>query len=586
MKFQNNRSPESRDPVMRALSRSRAPWLHVLAFSAAINLLMLTGSIYMLQVSDRVLSSRPMATLIGISAIILVAYIVQGVLDAMRLRLLVRIGAELDHALFPLAARALTQIPLKGRSSVEALQPLRDLEAVRGFLSSLGPTALADLPFLPIFLGACFLLHPVLGWVAIAGALVIVVLTMWLEKSGSALAMRIKRAEAERSDMVESSRRNAESIVAMGMEPALLGRLGRVHGALTLSGIHYSDTTGGIGSAAKTFRFILQSAILGVGAYLVIIGQISGGAMIAASILIGRALAPVELGVAHWKGFVAARSGLKRLRAILPHFETPAPDVDLGRPSRQLLLEGVSAMPPGSDRMVLQGISFEIGAGHALGLIGPSGSGKTTLARLLAGIWPASRGEIRLDGAQIEQWPATVRGQFVGYLPQDVELFGGTIAENIARLQFPPNSEAVMRAAKAAGAHEMIVGMRDGYETRIGEGGMALSGGQRQRIGLARALYGEPFLVILDEPNSSLDSSGDEALAQAIAGIRARGGIAIVITHRPSGLASVDLVGIIASGRLRAFGPKGEVLGQMAAKARGASAIASASVEAPLRRSA
>lgn len=559
---------QAADPVGEALRESRGAWLHVGIFSTAVNLLMLTGSIYMLQVYDRVLSSKSIPTLVGVSLIVLAAYALQGFLDAMRLRILVRIGAAFDQHLFPLVARATMRLPLRGGNLNEAMQPMRDLEAVRNFLSSLGPTALIDMPFLPLFLFGCFLLHPMLGWLAVGGAAVIVLMTFWVEHRSTAIARTLSENGAKQALLVDGGRRNAEVIAAMGMETIHLSRLAQSHQAYVDRNIDLSDVTGGIGSVAKAFRFVLQSAILGVGAYLVIQGEMSGGAMIGSSILIGRALAPIELGIAHWKALGAARTGLKRLRVSLPLLADIAPSVQLPTPKATLSAAGVVAVAPGGSRVLVQGASFEMLAGQAVGIIGPSGAGKSTLARVLAGVWPAARGDIRLDGALLDQWSRDERGRFTGYLPQDVELFDGTIAENIARFDPAPRSEAVLKAATEAGAHSIILAMPDGYDTRIGEGGAALSGGQRQRIALARALYGDPFLLILDEPNSSLDSDGDEALAAAIRSVRQRGGIVVMVTHRPSSLAAVDLVAIMANGRIRAFGPRDEVLNNVMQKPR------------------
>jgi ATP-binding cassette, subfamily C, bacterial PrsD len=546
--------------ITTAWRATRGHWFHVSLFSTLVNILMLTGSLYMLQVYDRVLASRSVPTLVVLSVITIAAFVLQGVLDAMRLKLLGRIGATVDGHLAPVAAQAAIQFPLKGAKPHEALQPLRDVDSVRTFLSSIGPTALIDMPFMPLFLAACFLLHPWLGWLGVAGAVIIVALTLWTERASKAPGMALMQSMVARGALVEAGRRNAEVIAGLGMARSFQQQFEASHGRQVGDGLALTDSTSTLSSTAKTIRFVLQSAVLGLGAFLVIRGEMTAGAMIAASILTSRALAPIEIAVAHWKAFVAARQGWQRLQRSLPLVRAGGKSVALPAPATSLALQDVTVVAPGTQRAILQGISFQLAAGQAVGLIGPSGSGKSTLARTLVGAWPATRGAIRLDGALLSQWDVTELGRSLGYLPQDIELFDGTIAQNIARFDPSASTEAILSAARQAGAHELIVSFPDGYETRVGEGGVQLSGGQRQRIALARALYGDPFLVVLDEPNANLDTAGDEALTQAILSVRRRGGIAVVITHRPSGLAGVDVVGALAEGRLAAFGPREQVL--------------------------
>jgi len=577
------------NPVSQALRSTQSDWLHVAVFSAAVNILMLTGSLYMLQVYDRVLAARSVQTLVALSLMVLVAFALQGLLDSVRMRMLSRIGAQVDEQLLPLAARAAVTLPLRGVKPAEALQPVRDLDILRTFLSSLGPTAIIDMPFMPLFLVACFILHPWLGWLAVAGGVVILLLTVWTDRRSVAPSRAVVRSGAERGQLGESGRRNAESIRALGMGGNFAARFHKAHASHVTDNLVLSDASNGVGAVARVVRFALQSAVLGLGAYLVIRGELGPGAMIAASILTSRALAPIELAVAHWRGFVAARQAYLRLGLVLPHLETRDKTLDLPKPMRALTVEAVAVTVPGSPRLIVQGVSFEMKAGQAVGFIGPSGSGKSTLARALVGVWPTVSGGVRLDGARLEQWDPDNLGRYLGYLPQDVELFDGTISENIARFDPAMTTEAVLSAAQAAGAHELIVGFADGYDTVIGERGAALSGGQRQRIALARALYGDPFLIVLDEPNSSLDAEGDEALTRAIINIKARGGICVVITHRPSGLAAVDLVGAMAGGKMQAFGPKENILqemmrrGGMPAVRRPAPAEAGRSATVPLK---
>ena len=550
----------SANPVAEALRATRGFWVHIAVFSACVNVLMLTGSLYMLQVYDRVLTSRSIPTLIGLSLLALAAFGLQGLLDSARLKILGRIGALVDARLAPLALGATMRFPLMGMRPVEAMQPARDLDALRAFLGGLGPTAIIDMPFMPLFLGACFVLHPWLGWLAVLGAVFILLLTFMIERRTQKASLQLIRSAGERSALLEAGRRNAEAIAGLGMTEAYTARFAGAHTRYVGDNLALAETTGRLGALARVFRYVLQSAVLGLGAYLAVKGQMSAGAMIAASILSSRALAPIELAVAHWKGFVAARQAHARLSRLLPLVSAQDKTLALPIPERILQVTDLTVVAPGTARIILQNVSLQLKAGQGLGLIGPSGSGKSTLARAIAGVWPAVQGEIRLDGAKTNQWSQTALGAAIGYLPQDVELFEGTIAENIARFAQPVPDDEVLAAAAAAGAHQMIVDLPEGYDTRLGEGGASLSGGQRQRIALARALFGNPFLLVLDEPNANLDSAGDDALNVAIRTARARGAIVIVITHRQSGLAAVDLVGAIENGRLVALGPRDEIL--------------------------
>lgn len=552
-------------PVARALSACRGALLAVGAFSAVINLLMLSGSLYMLQIYDRVLSSRSVATLVGLSLLLLAAYALQGFLDAVRVRMLARIGARFDEMVSPAAFAAAQRLPLLGWRSGAALQPIRDLDQIRAFLSSLGPTALFDMPWMPIFFAGCFLLHPWLGWLALAGGATILGLTLLTEFASRGAGRDQAASRAAREAVAEASRHNAEAVAAMGMGGALRARWREANLAHVRDWLAGADITGTSGAVAKILRMVLQSAVLGLGAYLAIHNEISGGAMIAASIMTSRALAPIEIAVANWKGFIAARLGLRRLRqvfalpALVERVLTPLPVPRHGLSADNLVLAA-----PGQQVPILNGVTLRLEAGQGLAVIGPSASGKSTLARALVGVWRPLKGEVRIDGAALDQWHPDDLGRHVGYLPQDVELFDGTVAENIARFEAGAPGEAIVAAARAAGAHELILRLADGYDTRIGEGGAALSGGQRQRVGLARALYRDPFLVVLDEPNSNLDHEGDEALTRAVEAVRARGGIAVVVTHRQTALAGLDRVAVMAEGRLQAFGPKEEVLPKLA----------------------
>lgn len=375
---------------------------------------------------------------------------------------------------------------------------------------------------------------------------------------------------AKRNALAESSRRNAEALKAMGMAPRVGAMWEEMNGEYLEAQQRASDVGGGFGAISKVLRMALQSAMLGIGAYLVINQEATGGIMIAGSIIAARALAPVDQAIAHWRSFMAARQSWRRLQNLLTVIPAAKQQLALPAPASSFVVEGISVAPPGVKGAIVQEVAFRLEKGNALGIIGPSACGKSCLARALVGVWTAAHGTIRLDGAALEQWPADSLGRHIGYLPQDVELFSGSVAQNIARFEPQPNPEHVIAAAKAAGVHEMILRLPDGYETEIGEGGASLSGGQRQRIALARALYGEPFLVVLDEPNSNLDAEGDAALTQAIQSVRARGGIAIIIAHRPSALAAVDLMMVMSQGRTQLFGPKAEVLAKMMPRPSGA----------------
>jgi ATP-binding cassette subfamily C protein PrsD len=557
---QASRHREDSTEVYDALKACFPSFTGVAIFSAVVNLLALTGSLYMLQVYDRVLSSRSVPTLIGLSLITLAAYVLSGGLDMLRGKMLARIGARFDEQLSTRVFDLVSTMPLKGAKQAESMQPIRDLDTIRGFLSGLGPTALFDMPFMPIFLLGCFMIHPWLGVTSVVGGVFIVLLTIYTDARSKGPSLEMTKSSAERHAMAESSRRNAEAIRALGMRDFLAGRYNEVHVRHVNDGLRASESTSGISAVAKVFRMVLQSAILGLGAYFVIKGEMSGGLMIAASIMMSRALAPIEIAVAHWKGFTASRQAYRRLQHIMSIVPAQGQRMPLPAPKARLAVQEVYAGAPGTQLPIVQAASLQLQAGQGLGLIGPSASGKSTLARALVGVWGTMRGEIRLDGAALDQWEPDALGRHIGYLPQDVELFEGTIAENIARFQPDARAEDVISAAKIAGAHELILNFPDGYDTRIGESGASLSGGQRQRVALARALYGDPFLVVLDEPNASLDGAGDEALNQAIFSVRKRGGIVIVITHRPAALGQVDQVAIMEDGRIKAMGPRDEVL--------------------------
>ena len=528
---------------------------------------MLTGSLFMLQVYDRVLPSRSVPTLLALGVMAIAMFAFQGFLDACRGRILVRIGSFLNERLNRSIYDALAKLPLRIQGKSDGIQPVRDLDQIQGFLSGLGPTALFDLPWMPLYLGICFIFHPWIGITALAGAMVLVSLTLWTEALTRAPARAMAEANARRLGLAEVTRRNAEVLQAMGMRGRMSEAWSAANAGYRSASQRAADVGGGLGAASRVLRMMLQSTVLAVGAYLAINQEATAGIIIASSILVSRALAPVELSIANWKGFVAARQSRRRLTDLLKLLDQqPQAETVLPPPKQSLAVEGLNIAPPGQTRLVVQDASFKLEAGQALGVIGPSASGKSSLARGIVGVWMPARGKVRLDGAALEQWPEDGLGPHIGYLPQDIELFDGTVAQNISRFASESDSDAVIAAAHAAGVHELIVRLPDGYDTRVGEGGVAISAGQRQRIALARALYGGPFLIVLDEPNSNLDAEGDEALTRAILTARERGAIVVVIAHRPSALLGVDLILAMANGRVQAFGPKEEVLQKVLSK--------------------
>lgn len=547
-----------------ALRACRGALAALAVVSAVINILYLTGSLYMLEVYDRVLTSRSVPTLVAISILAAALYGFQAALDMLRGRVLTRVGNAVDASVSERVFDVIVRTPLRQRTGGDGLQPLRDLDQVRSFLGSGGPTALFDLPWLPFYLGICFLFHFWIGVTALVGALILVVVTVFTEILTRRPSRETASRGAVRFALADEARRNAEALHALGMGGRMATRWSAANAACMSSQTQAADVISGFGALGKVLRMMLQSAVLGVGAYLVILQEASAGVIIAGSILSARALAPAELAIANWKGFVAARQSWRRLHDLLESLPPRPAPVALPAPSGAVTVEALCVAPPGGLGLTLADVAFSLKAGQGLGVIGPSGAGKSTLARALVGVWTPVRGCVRLDGAALDQWAPDALGEHLGYLPQDVELLEGTIAENIARFRPDAPASAIIAAAKAAGVHDLILRLPVGYDTRLGEGGIGLSAGQRQRIGLARALFGDPFLVVLDEPNSNLDADGDAALTQAIAGVRRRGGVAIIIAHRPSALAAVDMALLIVDGTQRAFGPKDAVLAKLA----------------------
>lgn len=547
------------------LTRSiRGPFVFLFGMSGIINILALTGSFYMLQVYDRALPSGSLPTLVGLSILAIGLYLAQGLFDVLRSQILVRLGAQFDRRVAPLAQRVGIDMPRFGFSTAEAMERGRDVDTVRGFLGSPGLVALFDLPWVPVFLIFVYMLHPYLGALTVAGAVVLALLTIVAELLTRRWTGATQQAVVARNAIADSNARSAEVLKAMGFADRAVDRYRRANDEHLDLQTRTTDISGTFGAIARVLRMILQSAVLGLGAYLVIGGELSAGAIIAASITSARAMAPIDQAIGNWKVILAARTAFRRLKETVIALAAAEPPMPLPPARRSLRVGHITVAAPGTGRVLLSDVGFELKAGQALGVIGPSGGGKTTLGRALTGIWPLLRGSVRLDEADLPQWDEASLGAMIGYLPQEVCLMDATVEENIARLAEDADPALVVAAAQAAGVHEMILRMPDGYKTELGPLGTALSGGQRQRIALARALYGNPFLVVLDEPNANLDAEGEAALAAAIQGVRLRGGIAVVIAHRPSVLAAVDLVAVIQDGKLTAFGPKEAILGKAA----------------------
>jgi ATP-binding cassette subfamily C protein len=561
-------SPAKRQELAKLTRGFRGIAVFVFLLSGVINVLALTGSLYMMQIYDRALTSGSIPTLVVLSALALGLYVFQGVFDVLRSQILVRVGGKLDNSLAPIAHRVAIDMPRFGFSTSEALERGRDVDTVRGFLGSAGPVALFDLPWIPVYLAFIYFLHPSLGTLTVAGALVLTVLTVLSEVLTRRLMSETRRAAISRNAIADSNARNAETLKAMGFSSRAVSRFNEANGEHLEYQTKASDIGGTFAAISRVLRMLLQSALLGLGAYLTIKGELSAGAIIAVSVASSRALAPVDQAIANWKSFVAARQAYARVRDTAVALVGAEEPMQLPAPHRSLSVTNITVAVPGSGQVVLSDVSMELTAGQAIGIIGPSAGGKTTLARAITGIWPSVRGSVRLDGADLSQWREDEIGQHFGYLPQEVGLLDATVAENISRLDPDCDYQKVVAAAQAAGVHDMIVRLPDGYQTHLGPQGAALSAGQRQRIGLARALYGDPFVVVMDEPNSNLDGEGELALTEAIRGIRERGGIAIVIAHRASALAAVDLVGVVQNGRIVSLGKKDEVLSPARAPAR------------------
>lgn len=535
-------------------------------FSFFINILMLVGPLYMLQIYDRVLTSRSVETLVALTVLAVGLVASNAVLELVRSRLLVRIGGRFDSQLKESVFAAVFEAQLRGKSA-DSGQVLRDMDSFRSFLTGPALVAFFDAPWTPVFIAIIFLFHPWMGMVALCGAVALFVLAVLSEIATRSVLSRSSRSGLEAQEFASSVFRGAEAVRAMGMLRPALVRWNALHTASLAHQGSASDRAGILTAIAKFIRPCLQIAMLGTGAFLVLQDAISAGVMVAASIIMGRALAPVEQAIGNWRQFVGARSAYGRMHRLLRVSADKLERFSLPKPIGKLACENVIGVPPGGGPALIRGVSFDVGPGQVLGILGPSGAGKSCLTRLLVGVWPPASGHVRLDGADLTNWDWESLGPNIGYLPQDVELFGGTVADNIARLQSGKDDE-VVAAAQACGAHDMILELPNGYDTEIGEGGCILSGGQRQRIGLARALFGDPPVVVLDEPNANLDVDGERALQATLEHLKERNRTVIVVSHRPSVLNAVDMLLVLRAGRQEAFGPRDDVLPKLVSGVR------------------
>lgn len=554
---------KGREELTAARGANRRLFWSVALFSAFVNLLMLTGPIFMLQVYDRVLGSRSEETLLALFVLVAFLFLMMGLLDLARGRVMTRLAARFASALEArVFSASLTRSALRPDDSLAAVG-LRDLEAIRQFLAAPVFLSLFDMPWAPIFLAAVFIFHPWLGFLALAGGAVLVVVTALNQQSTRRAVLGAQQAGQRAERMADQLRDEADLVQSLGMRGASFTRWAKSRSHAVAEALIATDSSGVYSVFSKTFRLFLQSAMLALGAFLVLRGELTPGAMIAASILMGRALAPVEQAIGGWALVQRAQEGWHRLAALLGTVPAPSARTALPRPRAVLEANQVTVVPPGQSQAALRMVSFRLEPGQAVGIIGPSGAGKSTLARAITGLWRPAGGWIRLDGATLDQYDPDMLGQYIGYLPQRVTLFDGTIAENIARLAPEPDDALVISAAQKAAAHQMILDLPDGYDTRVSQAGGRLSGGQIQRIGLARALYGNPVLLVLDEPNSNLDNDGSMALNSAIREVKSAGGAVLIMAHRPAAIQECDLLMMLDGGVRRAFGPRDEVLKSM-----------------------
>lgn len=573
-KIAQNRQKPTKSELKEAILASRKSFLIVGFFSMIINILMLVPSLYMLQLYDRVLTSRSEETLYMLTGIVVVLFITMALLDIIRSKVLVKVGNKIDALLSKRIFDSLFELENKYPGKASSM-PLNDLTSIRQFMTGNGLFAFFDAPWIPIYIAVLFMFHPVFGYFSIFAAIVLVAFTIINEYSTKAKLLEANNLSRASTIYVDSNIRNAEVINAMGMKGNILGIWQEKYYGFLNAQNSASDKAGVWSNISKSSRMLFQSLILGIGGYLAIKMEVSAGMMIAGSIIMGRALAPLDLIIGSWKGFSSARTSYERLDALLNEFPKDKEYMELPAPKGEVLLEGVVVVPPGAAQPSIRGISMMINEGDVVGIVGPSAAGKSSLARIILGLWPLAAGKARLDKADISQWDKIALGRYIGYLPQDIELFEGTVSQNIARFA-EVDSAKVVEAAQKAGIHEMILRLPEGYDTRIGVGGATLSGGQRQRIGFARAIYDNPVLVVLDEPNSNLDDQGEAALVQAIKSLKESNTTVILITHRPNILQVTNKLAVIRQGLLEIYGDTNEVLSKMAAAAQGANVQAQA----------
>lgn len=550
--------------LKRLLLASRKSFMHVGLFSFFLNMLFLTPTIYMLQVYDRVVGGRSESTLLMLTLITFTMFGVMAMLEFVRSRILARVSTRMDVAMQSRLVDVMFRHALNNPRNA-SIQPLSDLNNIRNFVSGTGVFAFFDAPWFPFYIAVMFMFHSWYGWFGVGAGILTFLLALWVEKSTSAVLKQAHGQSSQASLLLERSMRNAEVATALGVKQGIFRRWQKTHNeSLLLQGLG-NDRSSLLSTMSKSFRMLNQSLVLGLGAYLVINNQLSGGMMIAGSVLLGRALSPLDQLVAAWKQFASARQSWERLNTMLKSYPKDIERMALPAPQGHLGLHHLTVIPPGSKDAVLRNITFALKAGESLAVIGPSGAGKSSLVRSLLGLWPQAAGEVRLDGADIRHWDRDALGVYIGYLPQDVELFDGTVADNIARFG-QVDADKVLEASKMAGVHELILQLPNAYDTIIGPSGGALSGGQRQRIGLARALYNNPSLIVLDEPNSNLDEAGEFALYKALGALKEKGTTVVIISHRPGVLSQVDKILVLVGGVVTLFGDRQQVLSQLAAK--------------------
>lgn len=550
------------EDIAGALKASKQGFIAVGVFSFFVNILMLTAPLYMLQVYDRVVASRNLETLFVLTILMLFLFSVMGVLEWLRSRILVRIGNQMDGYLSQRVYSAMFEMGVK-KPEQRSAQPLSDFTSIRQFLTGNGPFAFFDAPWLPIYIAVLFLFHAAFGWFAIGAALILFTVAVLNERMTKKQLGEANGENVRAQNLATSNIKNAEVLHAMGMLPGIMQRWYQQHQKFLAKQTEASDKAGIFSNLSKVLRMIFQSAILGLGAYYVVINEMSPGMMIAGSILLGRALAPMDLLINSWAGFNNARSAYGRLSELLTAIPAQQRKMPLPSPRGQVDVESLVVIPPGSQIPALRGVQFRVQPGEHVGVVGPSAAGKSTLARALLGVWPAANGAVRIDGAEVNHYNRDELGPHIGYLPQDIELFDGSISDNIARFG-EVDSVKVVEAAKKAGVHDMILHLPNAYDTVIGSTSGALSGGQRQRIGLARALYGQPKVIVLDEPNSNLDDMGEQALALTLEQLRQEGVTVFVVSHRPSLLRHVDKLLVLKEGQVSDYGSRDDVMRRLA----------------------